>query len=403
MRSTVLKKIAAVVLLLTVAAVVPSAKAQTTIDYEKMDKDLQIMEKVVETIMSDRTIRLHFRSQAPKGVYLDNYGVIFMLPFSGSSNLFYRGEKAETARTSYETLREDLEDFLFSYAGLIKQLRPSDVITLVANMPVSSSNILTFSTSGAGVFEGLIRTRLVGRQSEEQETFEASPFIMTVRKSDVDNAGNLEQFRNSINFSPLLSKDDPYVTPAMDNDIRIMNVIIRAALENKFGRRLSSGSLQGTYLENYGVLFTVKSGIRVYMPGIVPVIADVSDGLAIANREVFDLRLDELERQIIVSQIADIAAVRESDVEKTKRNQEYIKELIEVMAEVIGDYGHTLREVQGDENVTILFSSSSGYWGTSRGPVNLMFNAKYRDILEYSRGSIDLDTFKSRISTRTYE
>ena len=399
MRSTVLKKIAAVVCLLAVASVVPSAKAQTTIDYEKMDKDLQIMEKVVETIMSDRTIRLHFRSQAPKGVYLNNYGVIFMLPFSGSSNLFYRGEKAETARTSYETLREDLEDFLFSYAGLIKQLRPSDVITLVANMPVSSSNILTFSTSGAGVFEGLIRTRLVGRQSEEQETFEASPFIMTVRKSDVDNAENLEQFRNSINFSPLLSKDDPYVTPAMDNDIRIMNVIIRAALENKFGRGLSSGSLQGTYLENYGVLFTIKSSIRVYMPGI----ADVPFNLAIYRRDIVDIRLDELQRIVLDAQVADIAAVRESDVEKTKRNQEYIKELIEVMAEVIGDYGHTLREVQGDENVTILFSSSSGYWGTSRGPVNLMFNAKYRDILEYSRGSIDLDTFKSRISTRTYE
>jgi len=73
------------------------------------------------------------------------------------------------------------------------------------------------------------------------------------------------------------------------------------------------------------------------------------------------------------------------------------------MAEVIGDYGPTLREVQDDENVTILFSSSSGYWGSSRGPVNLMFNAKYSDIIAYSRGSINLDTFKSRISTRTYE
>ena len=400
MRSTVLRKIAAVVCLLAVAAIVPAAKAQTTIDYEKMDKDLLIMEKVVETIMADRTIQLHFKSQTPKGVYLDNYGVIFMLPFSGSNNLLFRGEKAGTARTSYETLREELEDFLFSYAGLIKQLKPSDVITLVANMPVSSSNILALSAVLGNFRNNYVQ---IERRNEEQETFEASPFIMTVRKADVDNAGSLEQFRNTINFSPLLSKDDPYVTPAMDNDIRIMNVIIRAALENKFGRRLSSGSLQGTYLENYGVLFTVKSGIRVYMPGIAAVIADVSGGLAIANREVFDLRLDELEKQIIVSQIADIAAVRESDVEKTKQNQEYIKELIGVMAEVIGDYGHTLREVKDDENVTILFSSSSGYWGTSRGPVNMMFNAKYRDILEYSRGTIDLNTFKSRISTRTYE
>ena len=63
MRSTVLKKIAAVVCLLAVASVVPSAKAQTTIDYEKMDKDLQIMEKVVETTGQSGCISDHRRQR----------------------------------------------------------------------------------------------------------------------------------------------------------------------------------------------------------------------------------------------------------------------------------------------------------------------------------------------------
>lgn len=393
MKRLTLHTIIAAVCVLTVF--VPIANSQTSIDYEKMDKDLKIMEKVIETILTDRDVRLHFRVRSPKGVYLDNYGVIFMLPMTGSSSFIFRGDKVETARTSYESMREELEDFLYSYSGLIKQLDDDDLITLVANIPVSSNVLAAFSSNAYVIYGGVRRTR------ELQETFEASPFIMSVKKGDVNRAQNLEQFKDFVNFTPLLSKDDPYVTPEMADDLRIMNSIIKAALANKFGSSINSNSLQGTYLKDYGVLFTITTGIRIYMPELVNVV--VKSTVEATAQRILELKLNELEKQIITAQAIDLENVKESEVERTKRNQEYIKDVIATVTEVIGDYAHTLKEMEPDENVTILFSSSSGYWGRSRGPVNLMFNAKFRDILAYSQGSINLETFKSRISTRTYE
>lgn len=393
MKFLTLHTIIAAVCVLTVF--VPIANSQTSIDYEKMDKDLKIMEKVIETILTDRDVRLHFRVRSPKGVYLDNYGVIFMLPITGSSNFIFRGDKVETARTSYESMRDELEDFLYSYSGLIKQLDDNDVITIVANIPVSSNVLAAFSS------QTYIYINNLRRVGGSQETFEASPFIMSVKKGDVNRAQSLEQFRDFVNFTPLLSKDDPYVSQEMADDLRIMNSIIKAALANKFGSSINSSSLQGTYLKDYGVLFTITTGLRIYMPDFGGVV--VRSALEATRKRIIELRLGDLEKQIITAQALDLENVKESEVERTKRNQEYIKDVIATVTEVIGDYAHTLKEMEPDENVTILFSSSSGYWGRTRGPVNLMFNAKFRDILAYSQGSINLETFKSRISTRTYE
>jgi len=389
---------------------VPGLRAQIAIDYERMDRDIRIMENVIQTLLSIQDVKSYYTTQQVKGTYLDDYGAVFQILMSNRSS--YSGESAEKARASFETLRNELEDFLFSYGGLIKQLGANDVITLVANM--SGTTAADFALEYAYLVRTLqtrseIDLLLARAQAEGVDIFEPAPFIMTVNKSDLTYAQNLTQFKDMVSFKSLKAEEDPYTTPKMYSNIKVMGSILETVIESRFNTSISSTSFLGTYIKDYGVLFTINAGssIRIYMPELQDV--EVTLMAPVTAKEHFlAARLAVLKEQINDAQKVAIdrlveAEARASEIERTKNYHENTKELIEVIANIFGDYGQALRELKPEENVTIIFSSTYSYWGPTRDEISMMFTAKYKDILDYSKGIINLETFRERINTRAYE
>jgi len=411
---------------LALALLVPAAGAQTTIDYDQMDRDLRIMEKVLGTVLDEEDISGFFRASKIKGVYLEPYGVVFMMNMSSRS---HSGEKAVKAKETFDLLREELNGFLLDYTGVIKQLKPGDWITIVANASGTSGYYVGYADIEFDVVTSV----------EKKELFKPYSFIMSVKKSGVDGARkanmSVGQFADRVSFTPIGAGSEKYVSEKMHRDITIMTTIMETALEEKLDESFSRDSFQGTYLKGYGVLFTVNPGnalsIRLepnYIfrggsfgsSGVIEVLRDKKGVTTVKVKDLekeIDQKIAEIkaksaeekkkqkeeEKKIVVGvRPSRIYSLEEKDITDEKAG-ERVKNLIQGLTEAIGDYGHTIRDMQPDEQIAVLFTSSSRYWGGSGGAFNLMLTVAYRDVLAYSRGNITLEAFKEKVTATTFK
>jgi len=444
------------------------AQAQA-IDYDKMDGDLRIMEKVISMVLSEEDL-IYFKPQKVKGAYLEDYGVVFMIPLTSTTS-FLRSSRSITVRSkieqlqkqeqkqqqqqeqqsqegqqkdqtveeSYKKIREILTDFASSYAVAINQMKPNDWITMVVNPSTTGSNVsLYYEFDRALTFS---RGATVVR---EEVGFKPFSFIMSVRKSDVtsyrEETMTMEQFSEAVLYSPIGAQSEDYMTPKMQKDIEILSGILETVLEDHLNTSLYSESIQGTYLKDYGVLFTVNAGSAISLSTGVydiqikpPAIPEIKVGDITINAQLYKAKADTLEalladslktlqklqretyrteleksRLQVRQQYEDLQR-RLTDMEvsivkekQTVEDKEKIDKLIDVLVDVIGDYGHTIRDLNQNDQIAILFSSS-GYRAGTSGTVNLMLTAQYSDILDYSKGRITLDGFKSKVISRTFE
>ncbi|KPK94886.1 hypothetical protein AMJ80_05285 [bacterium SM23_31] len=416
------------------------------IDYEKMDEDLSVMENVISMLLSEEDL-IHFKPEKVKGAYLEGYGVVFMVPITSTTSFLRpvrpeRSEKEQTVEESFKKIREILTDFASSYGAIIKQIKRNDWITMVVN-PSSRGNV-AFLYQEAFT---LSRAAVVG----EREGFRPFSFIMSVRKSDItsyrEEVMTIDQFSEAVLYSPIGAQSEDYMTPKMQKDIEILSGILETILEDHLSTSLSSESIQGTYLKDYGVLFTVNAGSAISLstgtsynieikPPALPeievgdiklgidvtgaktkadsLIALLTDSLKVLQKLAQAKYLPEVEKLILESQQMNLENTRLrlewltdqqvffARAKRTEEDKEKIEKLIDVLVDVVGDYGHTIRELNANDQIAILFSSS-GYRAGTSGTVNLMLTARYSDILDYSKGRITLDVFKSKVISRTFE
>lgn len=462
-------KIASVLLILSLAVPVAYARQVNSweqqvsyfeqtqeIDYEKMDDVLHVMENVISMLLSEEDL-IYFKPEKVKGAYLEDYGVVFMVPLTSPTTSFLRSrtvrsEKEQTVEESFKKIREILTDFASSYTVAINQMKPNDWITMVVNPSTTSSNARIFYefdrvlTLSRGVSRGETVVR-------EEEGFKPYSFIMSVRKSDVtsyrEESITMEQFSEAVLYSPIGAQSEDYMTPKMQKDIEILSGILETVLEDHLNTSLSSESIQGTYLKDYGVLFTVNAGSAISLstgvsgiqikPPAIPLIelievgdlklgigvtgdkakadsldALLTDSLKVLQKLAQAKYLPEVEKLILESQQMNLENTRLrlewltdqqvslAQQKRTEEDKEKIEKLIDVLVDVIGDYGHTIRDLNQNDQIAVLFSSS-GYRAGTSGTVNLMLTAQYSDILDYSKGRITLDVFKSKVISRTFE
>jgi len=411
------------------------------IDYDKMDRDLRIMEKIISMVLSEDELK-YFKPQKVKGAYLEDYGVVFMVPITSTSS-FLRSEKGQTVKESFKKIREKLTDFASSYADAIKQMKPNDWITMVVNPSTTGSNVSLFYEFDRAL------TLSRGATIVREEGFKPFSFIMSVRKSDItsyrEGAMTLDQFSEAVLYSPIGAESEDYMTPKMQKDIKILRGILETVLEDHLNTSFTSESIQGTYLRDYGVLLTVNAGSAISLssgvydieikPPAIPEIeigdititfnaqfdkakadsldALIADSLKVLQKLQQETYRTELEKLILESQQMNLENTRlrlgwltdqqlSLAQKRTEEDKGKIEKLVDVLVGVIGDYGHTIRELNPENQIAILFSSS-GYRAGTSGAVNLMLTARYKDILDYSKGRISLDAFKSKVISRTLE
>ncbi|MFC1564597.1 hypothetical protein ACFL6G_06640 [candidate division KSB1 bacterium] len=418
-----MKNLLKTVLILMLTFLIPTGALawQARIDYDKMEKDLRISEDILKRLISDETSREFFHESSVKGVYIDDHGVVFMVPMVNRS---YSGERAERARENHQRFQDTLVDFLSTYAGVIKQLTPDNKVTIVAT-PSNELSTLNYVVASDWV-------DVVG--GSRDDSFVPMPFVMSAKKSDIERSrsGSMTraQFKNAVTVSKMTNGGEGYVTKELLKDIKIMKTIFEISMEDQFNKRLSSEYIQGTYIKEYGVIFTVNTGSSISVP--LPTISVSTDGhaqvieqveamtalqakVAVASAKETKLksmevalkaRGAELEERLKARSVprsdqyySYARALNDSDDKTT--NEEYLQQLLDVFTEAIADYGHTLRGLKPADRVSILYNSR-GYRMRVQGNQNLMLSVKFSDIQAFSRGSLNIEQFKDRITARIY-
>ncbi len=391
---------------------------QGGIDFERMEKDLRISEDILKRLISDETAKEFFYERSVKGVYLDDHGVVFLVPMVKRE---YSDERAVRARANHKKFQDNLVDFLSTYAAVIKQVRPDDNITIVAT---PSHNLSTNYYYAASL-------NWADASSGREDRFTPLPFIMSVKKSDVDRFrnGNLNQtqFKNAVKVTEMGNGGEAYVTKELLKDIKVMKTIFEISIEDQFRKTISSEYIQGTFIKDYGVIYTINTGSSISVPlPTITVAGTNTDNITIVAPKVteakaraeiaYQAKLKEMEEALKSREVelrgkigrtvsrsdeaySYLKALNDSRDKTT--NEEYLQKLLDVFIEALADYGHTLRGLDPADNVSILYNSR-GYRLRIQGNQNLMLSAKYSDIIAFSKGSLSMEQFKNRVTARIY-
>ncbi|MFC1492405.1 hypothetical protein ACFL6O_00475 [candidate division KSB1 bacterium] len=372
------------------------------IDYQRMERDIKIQEDILKNLISDRVVKEFYSEEYFKGVYLDNFGVVFMVPLSSYSST---GERAETAKDRHEEMKDNFVEFFSSYADVIGQVKPTDSISIIAT-PSSRFSTSVYFVDRADAMQAFT--------NKDRLQFNVSPFIMSVKKSDIARyrTGSLNdaQFKNVVEYSEIGSENKNYISEDFIKDIKILRGVLEVSVNDNFSSGISQSGFQGTYIKDYGVFFTVNGGGSVAVP--VPMIVDGQTG-----GFVFDTRKSDVTEftpgnaPVTVIELQNALNEEDERLALTYReygsygfkgsNEKLLSAIIDSITDALANYGHTLKEMKPDEKISVLYTSR-GERMSRRANKNLMLTVAYRDILAYTRGSIDFNAFKGKVLARTY-
>ncbi len=395
-------KLKTIITFLTAVLLLMNTGYAQEIDYQRMERDIKIQEDILKNLVTDRVVKEFYSEEYFKGFYLDNYGVVFMVPLTSYS---ISGERAQSAKERHEEMKNNFIEFFSSYADVIGQVKPGDTISIIATPSSRLSTSVYFVQSVDAVQAFTDKSR---------QEFKVTPFIMSVKKSDIARyrTGSLNdaQFKNVVDYTEIGNESKEYVSENFMKDIKILRGVLQVSVNDNFSSGISSSGFQGTYIKDYGVFFTVNGGGSVAVP--VPMIVEGQN-----LGYVFDTRKADDQVFIAGNTPVTVIELQEALHEEDERlaltyedygrygfkgsNEKLLMTIIDSITDALANYGHTLKEMKPDEMISVLYTSR-GERMSRRANKNLMMTVAYRDILAYSRGSIDLDEFKSKVMARTY-
>lgn len=372
------------------------AQVRAPLDTARMERDLDIMNAILDRLVFN--VPGHFvrlGGEATRGIYLPDYGVIFLMPMhSGAlSVLSFSREKiqrqAEAEQKSIEVqrksttraksgegsgaayayrtvkkreLKEPLIEFFSKYADAIGQLDGSEKIAI-------------YSTGGGNVFYSF---------GTEWETAAHSgvavgneDMLAVARKADIValRSGKLraDDFTSRIVFKNI-------ETESADTDIDIMARIIDAALRGRSRESLfHTNNARGIYLDDFGAIF----------------FTDATFGHDLSVRILQDIEKrtgeENLQRRILELQSAS-AQRRGSWTAQYKKFKQQL-------GEVIADYGHTLRQLKPQDNIVITADLDNG---ADDGPNYLVCRVKKQNVEAFNARRISREQLLKLIAYSEY-
>jgi len=332
--------------------------------------DIDIMETVLDKLIKPSPRHVYFFGSNSKGFYLLDYGVIFNIHHTLSNegiievqldellksrrdNAYIVRNNTEKEKTAdYEKeikqLKKSLSRFLGSYASSIRDLKPSERVSIIVDF---NGFVGSFSRSLANTPRQL---------------------IASVKMADLKNhrQGKIsdENFSQKINFSTINS---------FDEDISILGNVIKTSLEHpRDSRRFGlSGDVKGIYFKGYGVLFITNvnwgiSGMKQLFVG---------DN----NKGSFSFSISSNDEKKFI-----------------KDTEEDLKKLERKLIRSVSNYGHTLRGVQPNEwvELAINFKGSIGKDKHSKSIIKV----KKKTVDDFHRDKISFEQFKKAVQIVYY-
>ena len=349
------------------------------IDRERMQQDLDIMEGILQSLHAQTTSNLATIHREPqvRGLYFENYGVIFHIEEKRSSGMVvdvdvrrlrekpagvtveleeedFLKEVSEQRKKKRVGVQERLVEFLGTYADGIRQLKDEDRITILVHQQPRSRALITVPDK-----------RLQAELSKQVYS------EVTAKKSDIV-AYRRERIAEAEFRKRIVSREHKPDASTMKK-IGVMATILDKALKQPEHLVSNYNKTLGIYQKGLGALFfvNVRSG----------------------HRSAYKLKLRTSPKTTPLRIRAGKAVTRESL---------YQEQFKEELVEVVGDYGYTLRTLKPEEYIVVEVRFPRGAGRRSSGARGLILQVKKKDVDAYSRGDQDLATFRQKVDIREY-
>lgn len=395
---------------------------ESPIDQERLNRDLRIMEGVLDKIFKGKSSHWYFNGHT-KGVYLPGFGVVFHMsqvgPIHHDLTISLREQHEEVEemarevreqhdelRADMEKMREDIQQDLEIIEETEHLLPPEeeligeeDHILLDSERIVEEEkkyietfkkNIIVFFRNyspAIGQLRPQDRIAILINLDDWKSVESENAFLTAyVTKREVDqyrrNQTRQSDFEKNIHFQQTDAESD------IDMDISIMSEIFDRAMDRT--SFWGSPSNSGIYLDGLGALLFME------LPGMgIPAPPDVENLISIMVR-------DNEKDAVIVTPRERLSEEKKKDKEKIREKvfQEVQDELFELMA----SYGHTIR-IKNEEsvvlNVDLRNRLPSFGWGEKK-PSRLILQLNKKDLDDFNRGIIPINILRQRLIRKTY-
>ena len=356
-----------------------ASASEGEVDRERMQQDLDIMEGILQSLHAQTTSSLAGIHREPqiRGLYFENYGVIFHIEEKRSSEMVvdvdvrrlrekpagvteeleeedFLKEVEEQRKKMRVGVQERLVEFLGTYADGIRQLKDEDRITILVHQQPRSRTLIAATDK-----------RLLAELSKQVYS------EVTAKKSDIV-AYRRERIAEA-EFRRRIVSRDRAPDASMMKKIGVMATILDKALKQPEPPVPNYNKTLGIYQKGLGALFFVNANS--------------------GYRTAYRLKLRKTPKTATVRIRAGRAVKAGNPLE-----ERFKEELIEV----VGDYGYTLRTLKPEEYIVVEVRFPRRPGRRSSGARGLLLTVKKKNVDAYSRGDLDLAAFRQKVDIREY-
>jgi hypothetical protein len=336
----------------------------------KMDRDIVILQNVLNDLFKGSREGLFYSSNAAKGMHIPGKGLIFNINFGTSVEVLFvdldvklDGDK-EVAKDEKEVLKEKedeikslSQDFLVNYGSILSELKDNEQVILNVNYSTGKGNSIKSTPNGT------VSYFTTGGKSNSKR------MVSSILAKDLKDflGGKLSIDATKAKITSKTSNDGDNEA----NDTKIMAGILDDIFQSTFdGTFRKSGRTSWTYFEGFGLMYDMSFSSDL-------------NRLALAYYDSEGKRIDPSKNG-------------KENEEKLKKAEENFDKLIDLAKESLVTYGRTLRSVKSDEVIILNLNFNSGFRETSiPGAVRIQVNKS--QIEAFSKGSISLDQLKKDI------
>lgn len=391
-----------IILFLITAFGFQSVSAQNSVDANRMNRDINIMENILQELFRTRWEGRGNRvSVAPagnlffggrrdiRGTYLPGYGVIFMIPGgppgfvtysdtedgkSFSYSFQYSSGDAEN-EVNEESIIRRIREFLRDYGSTIGQLADDEKIMVIYNTRHRDRGVSFFGFSG-----------------EEKEIEQLPTISVVAQKSDLQayrsGSVNADQLDSRISVSTVEEDAKELL------DLKVMANIFETALKEQDEKSFRiSGSVNYLNLDNFGALFFFDTRYSSSAGSFF---------LRSVSAPGFSRSGDEEQKARIEVKNAIEAKLKETKERQQEQAEEMKKAydtFLSNIKEYLVDYGRTLSSVGSDQYIMISATVSTSVESI---PERVDIQVRKSVLAAMDRGQMSRDEALAQVVVREY-
>lgn len=382
--------------------------AQNAIDTNRMNRDIRIMENILQEMFKVQSAHGSPMSSRVRGTYLPDFGVIFMIPsepaslffgignpIENSQNLrFVYGGNEETDKVDEKSVESRIVEFLRDYGSTIGQLNDSDKVMVIYGTRTNQAD------------RHLRHLALSYTHKDRKEVKHIPVISVTTQKRDLNayRSGRIsaEELGKSVSVSKAKESDKRQM------DMKVMANIFETAFEftekNEF---LIRGSVNYLKLDNFGALFFFDafSSSGFAATSLLPYSIKPADVISV------DVAPEKRNGIITVkTKSGEEKTVKADDLEKERKErlnrqkEEIVKNyqtFVANLKEYLVDYGRTLGSVGTNQHILVSVTLSSRF-GSNEIPERVDLQIKKSVLEAMDKGSMSRVEAIKQVVVREY-